>query len=268
MPCHTGDPVCQNGRRCYGGVCDCGPLYNGTTCDNGASQFIVTWNFTRLFCGVLVLYAHLVPHLLPHPSPSPSPLPPQLLVNHVAPSTASMVGAVLLEVVNVWTPTLGITASTGTVSWARPSTTAVCMCVDVTVCTVRMCPCFPRWFSLLEWRHMCVWRILCLLCMWQWVHWLHLWHQWVVCARYILWGWSCSSCWRRTVWCVGGWVCAYICIFDVLQDLKCVEMSFARTMGHVWMVHVPAVLSTQEGTAPLRFVSALYKQIHLCQWAV
>ena len=30
-----------------------------------------------------------------------------------------------------------------------------------------------------------------------------------------------------------GCVCAYICIFDVLQDLKCVEMSFARTMGHV-----------------------------------
>lgn len=33
-----GDPVCQNNRSCYGGSCDCGSLYNGTYCENGASR--------------------------------------------------------------------------------------------------------------------------------------------------------------------------------------------------------------------------------------
>ena len=135
--------MCQNGRRCYGGVCDCGPLYNGTTCENGKNLLLLE---TLRISSVVFLYCMhiLYPTFFPTPPPPPPPLPPQLLVNHVATSTASMVGAALLEVVNVRTPTLGITASTGTVSWARPSTTAVCMCVDVTIHTVHMCPCFPR----------------------------------------------------------------------------------------------------------------------------
>ena len=73
--------MCQNGRSCYGGMCDCAPLYNGTSCENGASQNSVILNKCMSFCGVFV-WTCIAPFLLslPLPSPpSPSPLSPSSL---------------------------------------------------------------------------------------------------------------------------------------------------------------------------------------------
>ena len=129
IPCHAGDPMCQNGRSCYGGMCDCAPLYNGTSCENGASQNSVILNNCVSFCSVFVWTCTAPSHpSLPFPSLlSPSPHVPQPLVYHVVTGSASMVAAVALEDVNVWTRTPETIASTRTVSWASPSVTPGCM---------------------------------------------------------------------------------------------------------------------------------------------
>ena len=124
-----GDPVCQNNRSCYGGSCDCGSLYNGTYCENGASRNPVILDIS---CMSLLWRVCMHMHVCP--------FPPQLLVYRVGTSTASMVALVSVEHVNVWAHTLGHTASTETVSWSSASATT--KCIQMAPCTMHI-PLFP-----------------------------------------------------------------------------------------------------------------------------